>query len=457
MFSLFSRIYKNVVNSPENVVLSDDKGEYSNEYIWDLSSKTYSYLSAKGIGREKIVLIHLPRGAEIVMVLSGVFRAGAAAVVLEEEGKEEWNANIDSGITPDVIIDRAVLEEIRCLEPAEGYNIPDLHDLAFIAFTTGTTGKQKAVMHEYGTIERYLTINDAEVKLYGYKLYDRMALTSSLHTSIVVLTSQLAINAMTDIVPYSVMDNSDSFTEYLSDKKITSTFLSPVQIHKYGIPDSPYLICIALSFEPLTSFYSDKVILFNEYGMRETGGTVCDYHIDKYYDVTPIGKPIHSYEVIIVDLFGEPVHDGELGEICVNNEYCRGYLNMPEETGAQFRNGWFHTRDLGKRMPDGNYIMYGRMNDAVQTENGLVLALEIEVEARKALEKSSVYVKVFPSANDPVICLYTDFDIDFPAIRNELRKTLPDYKIPTDYVRMDSFEYTNGKAIRVHLPDPRSL
>jgi len=457
MFSLFSRIYKNVVNSPEKIILSDDQGEYSNEYFWNLSSRVFSYLSTQGIGRESVVLVHLPRGAEAVIALFGVFRAGAVAVVLEENGKEEWYANVESGITPDVIIDRAVLEEIRCLDPIDGYHIPDLHDLAFIAFTTGTTGRQKAVMHEYGTIERYLTIYDEEVKIYKFMLDCSLALTSSLHTSIVTLTSQLAINTLIDIVPYEIIRNIDAFSKRLCDKRISSTFLSPAYLNKYGIPASPFLFCISLSFEPLTSIQSDNLMIFNEYGMRETGGAVCEYQIDRHYDVAPIGKPLYSYELIVVDPCGKPVPDGELGEICVNNEYCRGYLNMPEETGAQFRDGWFHTRDLGKRMSDGNYIVYGRTNDAIQTKNGLVVALEIEVEARKALNKYSVYVKVFPTENDPVVCLYSDFDIDFPALQNELRKSLPDFKIPTEYVRMDSFEYNNGKAVRVHLPDPSIL
>jgi len=167
MFSLFSRIYRNVVNSPGKIILSDDKGEYSNECFWDLSSRTFSYLAAHGIGRESVVLIHLPRGAEAVMALFGVFRACAVAVILEEGGKEEWNTNVGLGITPDMVIDRAVLEEIRHSKSLDGYNIPELHDLAFIAFTTGTTGAQKAVMHEYGTIERYLAVYDEEVKYRG--------------------------------------------------------------------------------------------------------------------------------------------------------------------------------------------------------------------------------------------------------------------------------------------------
>lgn len=84
--SLSQRIENNVKRAPDKVILSDGEGEYTNRQMWNCSSRVYAYLKARGTWKEKVVLIHLPRGAEAVMVMLGVFRAGGAVVVLEDWG-----------------------------------------------------------------------------------------------------------------------------------------------------------------------------------------------------------------------------------------------------------------------------------------------------------------------------------------------------------------------------------
>jgi len=454
MLTLIERIFENVTKSGDRIILSDSDGEYTNRELWDVSARTYSYLAGLGIGREDIVLVHLPRNARTIMVLMGIFKAGAAAVVLETDGKKEWEDNVFSNISPRLTIDRTVMETIMNCTPLDGFRKAGLHDLAYIAFTTGSTGRQKGVMHEYGTLEKFLESSDLLMEIFPKMPDYRIAQTSSIHTSLMTFAFYIACNTFIDIVPYSDMRDNAAFTRRLTEKKITYTFLSPLYLHKYGIPDTPYLKYISLSYEPLCLLYSDKVELYNEYGARETGTCVCEFKVDRLYDITPIGKPLPCFSIAVMDAFDRQVKDGELGEICIPNEYCRGYLNRPEETAQQFKNGYFHTRDIGMKMPDGNYISYGRMTDAVTTKDGLITALEIEVAARKILGSANVYVKVFPTASNPLICLYTDFPIDFQMLRQSLEATLPAYKIPTKHIQLKEFEYSNGKAIKVHLPNP---
>jgi len=454
--SLIQRIESNCRISPDRVILSDGNGEYTNSCVWELSGRVFAYLLQKGVGREDIVLVHLPRGGEAVMVMTGVFRAGAAVLVIEDCGPNDWTDSVIREVCPRITIDARTMDEIRRLAPAESYRIPELHDLAFIVYTTGTTGLSKGVMHEYGTLERSIETYEAIKDRYDVT-NDRNALVTTLHSGVNFLTAMAAINSYVDIVPRGVFDDPSLFHSRLCEKRIQYTYLSPLYLQKYGpdVVDTPYMKYISVSFEPISTIYSGKLSIFNDYGMTEAGGAICEFLIDRAYDVTPIRKPCHGVVMSLLDENGRSVPDGKLGEICVETPYCRGYLNRPEETAEQFCGGLYHTRDLGKRLDDGNYIMYGRMNDALKTPRGLVIALEIEVEARKILGRPSAYVKIFPPDSDPTICLYTDFPIDFKEVQARMREIVPEYKLPTAHIQVEGFEYNNGKAIRVHLKNPR--
>jgi len=155
--TILERIYKNVTESPSRIILTDDYGEYSNMDVWNFSSRVYAYLLTQNVGKESVVLVHLPRSAKPVMVMLGVIRAGAAVVMSEDWGREsdEWCDYLITEVKPVIVVDQRLIEVVMEYSPKEGFVIPDLHDLAYITYTTGTTGKRKGVMLEYGTIERY--------------------------------------------------------------------------------------------------------------------------------------------------------------------------------------------------------------------------------------------------------------------------------------------------------------
>lgn len=77
-----------------------------------------------------------------------------------------------------------------------------------------------------------------------------------------------------------------------------------------------------------------------------------------------LGWPVGGAEIAIVDDDGRPVPDGVQGELLVRGErMAAGYLGDPEATAERFRDGWFHTRDLVRRLPDGRVLLDGRVDD----------------------------------------------------------------------------------------------
>ena len=309
-------------------------------------------------------------------------------------------------------------------------------------------------MHEYGPLDRYLPTGD-DCPSGDDLTACSVALTTTLHTGLLPVMITLANDAMEDIVPHEVFEDWPRFLEHLTAKRIGSTYMSPVYLHRYGVPETPFLKYVSVSFEPVCHIFSERTKIINEYGMTEAGTTVAWFLIDRPYDITPAGRPLEGFRLCVMDESGKALPDGEMGEVCVENLYCRGYLNQPEATRKQFREGWYHTRDLGKRLPDGNYVVYGRMNDALKVNGEWIVALEIESALRKILGRDSAYVKVFDDHEQvPCICLYTDFSVDLQTLRERLQGVLPESKWPTDHVLVDQFEYNNGKVIRLNLKNP---
>lgn len=79
-----------------------------------------------------------------------------------------------------------------------------------------------------------------------------------------------------------------------------------------------------------------------------------------------LGWPIGGAEIAILGDDGRPVADGEQGELVVRGErMAAGYIDDPDATAERFRNGWFHTRDLVRRLPDGRLVLDGRVDDVM--------------------------------------------------------------------------------------------
>ncbi|WP_337188619.1 class I adenylate-forming enzyme family protein [Phenylobacterium sp.] len=86
----------------------------------------------------------------------------------------------------------------------------------------------------------------------------------------------------------------------------------------------------------------------------------------------------------VVDDDGRPLPDGETGEFRITSErMSQGYLDDPEASAERFRDGWFHTRDLGRRLPDGRLILEGRVDDRLNL-GGLKLMPQVVEQAAYA-------------------------------------------------------------------------
>ena len=431
----------------------------SYEQLRILSGRVYAYLKARNIGKEDFVLLKLPRGVQPIIAAIGVWRAGAAFIIVEDTLAPERIDYIYYDCNCKIAITSEVWEEINRCDPLDGYEETDPHDAAYAVYTSGTTGNPKGVLHEYGNLERLVQSANYQ----GEEMVspgERFALAAPLNfvASLMVLSYSLYRGCGTSyILSYSTVKNPVALIKFLLLKRITLFFLTPTYARKFAGKTGPFLKKMAVGSEPANNFYLKGVTNYNMYAQSESGVVTSMFVIDREYDVCPVGKPQFDMKYRVVDEDGNDVPAGEIGEFIFENPYVRGYINLPEETAKAFKDGYFYTSDLVQVLPDGNIAICGRKSDMIKINGNRIEPAEIEATIRSILNIDWCAVKGFVSDEHSFICAYylDDIVIDADSLRTELQKRLPHYMIPAYFTKIDTIPVKpNGKMDRNALPKP---
>ncbi len=459
---LCDRWSEHVKNDPKRIVLVDGvrPGGISRELMDERSAQVYAWLKQKGIGRGDFVLICLPRGIMPIIAMLGVWKAGAAFTVVEDNYAPDRIEYIKKDCGCKAVIDMETWKEICSEQPLSGYEKADPHDAAFAVYTSGTTGFPKGVLHEYGNIKLNQISGGNPDGVRRMTQDSRFALIAPLNfiASIKMALSVIYNGFTLYIIPYDIVKNPVRLKKYYRSNRITDTFLSPSMIRVIG-ELGPYLKHIFTGSEPANGIYIDGVDIINTYSMSEGAFNVAKFIIDRPYEVTPVGKP--TYDGINLRLLDDNCHDvpdGEIGELCFENPFMRGYINLPEQTAEAVKDGLYHTGDLAKRLSDGNIVLLGRKNDMIKINGNRIEPAEIEATAKRVTGLDWCAVKGFEAPNQSYLCLYYNDELPMSEedLRAELEKSLPYYMIPSYYMRIENVPLLpNGKLNRRALPQPQ--
>ncbi len=461
MDTIIQKLQQYTKEDPNAVILYDEAHSNGISYakLDDMSGRVYAFLKSKGIGKEDFVLINLPRGILPVVAMVGVWKAGAAWALVEDTYAPDRIAYIREDCGCKIELSAANWDEIMRIEPLAGYEETDEHDIAYAIYTSGTTGNPKGVLHEYGNLDRAIE----SIKVGGvipFSGKDRLATLAPMNfvaTVIVILAGLNVFRGKNFIVSYATIKNPAALAKFFLTKRITITFLTPSYVRMLGNQTGPFLRMLFVGSEPANNIYNKNVELINIYACSESGFAVGVFPIDRSYETCPVGKPAVETRIMLIGEDGNEVPDGEIGELCFENPYVRGYINLPEETKKSFIDGIFHTGDLARRDENGNYILLGRSNDMIKINGNRIEPAEIEAAVKQALGIDWAAAKGIEAGGKSYLCAYytADVTVDSEALRNELLKRLPYYMIPSYYIKIDKIPLKpNGKLDRKALPIP---
>lgn len=459
----FLSVWNNhVLNDSDKVAVVDGatNNSISRKELDILSSKVYRYLNSHGIGKEDFVMICLPRGIEILVSILGVWKAGAAFTVVEDDYAPDRIEYIRNDVGCKLFLNQAVYDEIIQGEPLPGFVSPEPHDACFAIYTSGTTGFPKGILHEYGNIALNNQSGSRSKRVTEesrYAMVSPMNFVAAIKMFLVMIKTGCTIF----IIPYNIIKNPVLLKKYYVEQQISVSFLSPSILRILGDDLGPYLKYVFTGSEPADGIFVKNAELINTYSMSEALSSLASYKITEPSDLVPVGKPnSDKIKLLLLDKHGNPVPVGQIGEIAFENPYMRGYINLPEITSKALRNGIFYTGDLGKMLPDGNLLLLGRKNDMIKINGNRIEPAEIERAFREITSVNWCVAKGFETPSHSFICLFYKDDIDCneEAIRTKLSSKLPYYMIPSYYVKIDNIPLLpNGKVNKKALLAPNEI
>ena len=467
--------------------VSSDREAISYAELKRRSAALASVLQAEGVSRDTPVAVLLERSVDFVVAIVAVMRAGGAYVPLDPALPDERIRFILTDCAAPVLLTKSAfsdttdfsgckIEVDRFAGECEWQEVsPVDDDLAYVIYTSGSTGTPKGVLcHHRGAVNM---LKDGQSRT-PLGPGDRCSWWTSagFDVSVYEIFSALTTGAELVIVPPEIRTDGTRFSEWLAVERITAAYLPPMMVsslegwlRRYSGRSS--LRRVLTGVEPIPERLLIGIAgavpglhIINGYGPTEAAVYCTAYHLmnagGNPSRMTPIGKPLDGVEIRLADEKGNPVPDGEPGEIWIGGvQVERGYLNSRHLTRTAFADGWYRSGDLAVRLPDGNLMFRGRADNQIKFLGHRIELGEVETALSRIPDIQDTVVSVFADEAVPrLIAYYTaryDSAPDAAALRKSLENELPTYMIPSLYIRLPSLPMTvNGKADRKALPPP---
>jgi len=447
--SVLDRFIHHARQSPDNLALSTFNGDsVSSEMTYEKLSQTSGEIAQllvkKGVCSGDRVAVHLDRSVDFITCLIAVMQSGAAFIPLDQSLPLPRVRQILEDANPCLIISNSLLEsqiarpitvtsitEIKTqLEKTDTSNelLPTLptrnsDDIAYILYTSGSTGIPKGVMISDAAFANYIS--------WAVEFYcSGKTKTFSFFTSIgfdLTLTSifvPLASGGQIRIYPESQTEVDLSITDVVADNKsqivkLTPSHLAMMQhmdlsdcrIEQFIVGGENLKASLAHS---ISRSCSTQTLIHNEYGPTEctVGCVVHTFNPDKDLEGSvPIGLPISGINVAVVNDTGIPQPRGVAGELILNGKsLADGYWNSENATRAAFHQikltddceirRFYKTGDTVRMDDDGNLIYLGREDEQVKIKGVRIETAEIETAVLAHPDTAECLVTVSSPAAD---------------------------------------------------------
>lgn len=494
---------------PEHPALLYQDRQVSYRELDARSDELARLLQAKGVKPETVVGLVAERSLEGVIAILAIFKAGGAYVPLDPKYPAARIRHMvqDAGcklaifqrralasvVPPDSAIEHIYLDEP--IQPAAnlpaGVSTAGHHSrqLAYVMYTSGSTGNPKGVMIEQRSIVR-LVKGTTDI---AFAPEDRILLTSAPGFDVTTFEIWSALlNGLTlAIVDEDTLLDPQRLAAEIRDKRIATLWLiaplfnrlvqekpemfaSVKQLMLGGDALSPAHVRIAQQANP-------GLQIINGYGPTENTSFSTYHHLgdaDAHVDVDriPIGRPLTNSTAYVFNKDGQLLPPGVNGELVVGGPgVARGYLNQPALTAEKFIHDPFscepgaclyRTGDLVRWREDGLIDFLGRIDHQVKIRGFRVELGEVEnaICAHESVKQALVLIKKLDNREQligyvvPKHASANDAEVKTALVRSivsKLQASLPDYMVPTAFVMLDALPCNaNGKIDRSRLPEP---
>jgi len=441
-------------------------------------------LRAAGIKQGDLVGICLDRSPDMVAALVAVHRIGAAYLPLDPDfpaARLDYIAT-DAGaaalltekslghVLPDCPLPRLLIDDMTAPGAVPAVRAaPD--DLAYVLYTSGSTGNPKGVEIGHAALINLLTSFRANP---GFTPEDSLLAVTTLSFDIAGLELFLPLISGGELIvaPKSVTADPRQLNELFVNAQPSVMQATPATwraLIEAGWQGSPTLRILcggeALPRDLAESLIQRSGELWNVYGPTETTIWSTVSRVTPGEGPVPIGRPIANTTIHILDRYRNTAPIGVVGELFIGGAgLAHGYRHRPDLTAERFveirGERLYRTGDLARYRPDGTILCLGRVDNDEKIRGYRVAVEEIEGALAEHPDIAAAAVRSWPDASgERALAAYIVIRGDALPSRAELRehlaKTLPDYMIPSHFEHLPALPMTpNAKVDRKALPQP---
>ncbi|WP_405868088.1 non-ribosomal peptide synthetase [Streptomyces sp. NBC_00005] len=473
---------------PDTVAAVQDERQWTYRELNSRANRIGRALLARGLRREGVVAVVMERNLDWLASVLGVLKAGGVylpiephfptdriATTLTRAGcelvlTEHGSAGNVGRAARTLFVDAAYAEDHA--DDDLGVSVP-AGQLAYIYFTSGSTGEPKGAMCEHAGFLNHVLAKIGDLGIGAGRTVAQTA-PQCFDISLWQLVSALLVGGRTLLVGQETILDVPRFVDTIvrgrvNVLQIVPSYLEVVLAELEQRPrELPDLRCVSVTGEAVKKELVQRwfdaepgIRLVNAYGLTETSDDTNHEVMDRVPDEerVPLGPPIANVRVYVVDEDLVPVPLGAPGEI-VFSGVCvgRGYVNDPERTKAAFgddpyRPGerLYRSGDHGRWLPDGKLEFLGRRDSQVKIRGFRVEIGEIENALLRVPGVRDGAVVVVRGAQLVAFCTGAE-PVGADEVRNKLAASLPSYMVPAVVHWRETLPLTaNGKTDRKTL------
>ncbi|MFD7712390.1 amino acid adenylation domain-containing protein [Streptomyces sp. NPDC059786] len=472
--------------TPDALALHDGERRVTYRELADWSDRVAARLRTDGLAAEDGVALLMGRSAELVVAQLAVLKAGGAYVPVDTRAPEERRRTMlaQAGVTArltagEVTGARRIPVPDTAAVPADPDPavVPaDPDRLAYVMFTSGSTGVPKAVAVRHRDVASLAT--DGR---FADGVCERVLLHSpvAFDAATFEVWAPLLTGGCVVVAPGETVDAA-LLRRIAGDGGLTALWLT-AGLFRLLAQDAPDCFAglrqVWTGGDVVPAAAVRRVLaacpgltVVDGYGPTETTTFATSHALADATAVpgtVPVGRPLDDKRVHVLDARLRPVPPGCAGELYVAGEgVARGYPGRPGETARRFPADpygppgarMYRTGDLARRRPDGTVEFLGRADDQVKirgfrVEPGEVAAV---LAAHPGVTDVTVAVREDrPGARRLVAYVVGPAGADDDELRAFARRTLPDYLVPAAFVPLTALPLSgNGKVDRAGLPAP---
>ncbi|GHE56593.1 amino acid adenylation protein [Streptomyces spiralis] len=453
-------------------------------------------LLARGLGREDVVAVVTERNLDWLAAVLAVFKAGGVylpiephfppgriAATLKRAGcrlaltEPGSTASLDRAVAtsaPDVeklLVDTAYAEDHA--EDDLGVEVAP-GGLAYIYFTSGSTGEPKGAMCEHAGMLNHLFAKIDDLGIGPGRVVAQTA-PQCFDISLWQLLAALLVGGRTLLVEQDAVVDVERFVDTLVRGRVGVAQVVPsylevvasyLEQHPRELPD---LACVSVTGEALKRELVQRwfgvapgIRLVNAYGLTETSDDTNHEVMDAVPERVLLGRPVNNVRVLVVDEHLSLVPLGAPGLIAFSGVCVgRGYVNDPERTREAYREDPYRPGerlylggDWGRWHPGGKLEFLGRRDSQVKIRGFRIEIGEIENTLLRVpgVRDGAVVVAELAGRSTHLIAYYSGRRLATEELRRALGDALPAYMVPTAFHWQDALPLTaNGKIDRKAL------